>query len=74
MNTATVAQLLSMSSGECRWIGRHDVHVYCHAPRGRDARFSVLCSTVGRQTHNWMPAADAVGVIDAIFTKVSRDD
>jgi hypothetical protein len=27
-----IAQLLAMTSGECRWIGRHDLHVYCVAP------------------------------------------
>lgn len=26
------AELDAMTSGECRWIGRHDLHVYCWAP------------------------------------------
>lgn len=27
-----IASLHDMKSGECRWIGRHDLHVYCWAP------------------------------------------
>ena len=26
-----IDEIESLASGECRWIGRHDVHVYCHA-------------------------------------------
>lgn len=25
-------ELADMRSGECRWIGRYDLHVYCWAP------------------------------------------
>jgi hypothetical protein len=30
MTTGTLlASMLSMSPGECRWVGREDLHVYC---------------------------------------------
>jgi hypothetical protein len=27
-----------MGSGECRWVGRHDIHVYCRNPLLRDGQ------------------------------------
>ena len=27
-----IDEIESLASGECRWIGRHDIHVYCRAP------------------------------------------
>lgn len=58
----TLDQIESMESGQCRWIGRHDIHVYCHnpmrevaGPHGRpawrrfpeEARYCVVCPDAG---------------------------
>lgn len=60
--TATKSQIEAMTSGECRWIGRPDVHLYCHnpmrevvGPGGRPAwlrtpgaaRYCVVCPDAG---------------------------
>ena len=29
-------ELADMGSGECRWVGRYDIHVYCRNPLVRD--------------------------------------
>jgi hypothetical protein len=58
--------LLSMSSGECRWIGRHDVQAYCHAPAGSEARFCVVCPEAGLEHGNWVTAAEAAALIGSI--------
>jgi hypothetical protein len=33
MTAASIAAAVhGLASGECRWIGREDIHVYCHSP------------------------------------------
>lgn len=59
----TITQIKSLESGTCAWIGRHDIHVYCHAPMRRrdagdgrwvwrpsepeEARYCVVCPEAG---------------------------
>jgi hypothetical protein len=31
-------ELADMGSGECRWVGRYDIHVYCRNPLLRDGQ------------------------------------
>lgn len=61
--------LMSMASGECRWILRHDIHVYCFAPAGREPRYGVVCPDAGldhRPTEEWVPATEAAALIGSI--------
>ena len=68
----TLASILRLASGQCVWIGRPDIHVYCHAPAGRDARYSVICPDAGRDDHHWTTAAEAAATIDAILAQEQR--
>lgn len=58
----TLDKIDAMFSGQCKWIGEIDVHVYCHhpmrevpGPHGRtvwrrfegEARFCVVCPDAG---------------------------
>lgn len=58
----SITEIEEMASGECCWIGREDVHVYCHHPmvetmmpwgrlgwtrRPEDARYCVVCPDEG---------------------------
>jgi hypothetical protein len=82
MSTDTVAALLSMSSGECRWVGRYDVHAYCRAPMVRFVRadgrtawtrgpatYCIACPAGNTKHGNWMDAQDAADLIDSIIAK-----
>lgn len=75
--------LEEMTSGECRWVGRHDIHVYCHHPMvetmmpwGRtgwkrmagEARYCVVCPDAGLEHGNWITAAEAAVIVDRIVT------
>jgi hypothetical protein len=73
MATTLFRQLMSMVSGECRWIVREDVHVYAFGSRddaGRfDARrlvFRVVTADRPYASQEWMPAASAVAVIESL--------
>lgn len=66
MSASILVALLSMSSGECRWIGREDVHAYCMAPVGREPRWCVVCPDAGLEYGNWVTAADAAALIGSI--------
>ena len=57
-----------MQSGECRWIGREDIHVYCHAPAGREPRYCVVCPEGGMEHGNWMTADEAGLTVSRILT------
>jgi hypothetical protein len=64
--------LSDIASGECRWIGRHDLHVYCHAPAGREPRYCVVCPDEGLEYlpyAEWLPEAEAAAIVDRITTK-----
>jgi hypothetical protein len=56
-------QLARMQSGECRWVLRDDVHVYCHAPRGHEPTYCVVCPTAGLAYGNWASAMDAAAAV-----------
>ena len=73
-------QIASMASGECRWIGREDVHVYCRRPfveclmpSGRmgwqpgPATYSVVCPSAGLKHGTWVPACEATDTIGRIL-------
>jgi hypothetical protein len=75
-------QIASMASGECRYIGREDVHVYCRNPLvrvagvdGRQrwerqpgaARYSVACPAAGLQYGTWVPACEATDTVSRIL-------
>jgi hypothetical protein len=73
-------QIASMASGECRWIGREDVHVYCRRPfveclmpSGRmgwqpgPATYSVVCPSAGLKHGTWVQACEATDTIVRIL-------
>ena len=59
--------IVALASGECRWIARTDCHVYCHAPKGRDAVYSLICPDAGRDEHQWTDAASVAAAIQGIL-------
>lgn len=82
---AAIDQLEAMESGECRWVGRHDVHVYCRhpfvktlMPTGRmgwtrpagAARYCVVCPEAGLEYGNWLPLEQAAAIVDSIVSGV----
>lgn len=69
----TLAKVVALVSGQCALIGRPDIHVYCHAPRGRDPLYSLICPDAGRDEHQWTTAAEVAAAIDAILAKEHRD-
>ena len=70
MSGSLLSTVRSMASGECRWIGRHDIHVYCMAPAGRAASYCVVCPDDGLEYGIWVPADEACRLIDrSINTK-----
>jgi hypothetical protein len=60
----TQYDLERMDSGECRWIGRHDIHVYCHAPAKREPTYCVVCPDAGLEHGNWMDAPRAAKLVE----------
>ena len=70
-----------MQSGECRWIGREDVHAYCKAPmvpavmpNGGKAwtqgprMFAVVCPAAGlTDPVAWMSLDEAADLIEDIL-------
>jgi hypothetical protein len=65
-----IGLLEQMTSGECRFVGRVDIHVYCRAPAGQSRVFKVW--TVDSEGSPWEPdgwvdAAVAAGQIEAIL-------
>lgn len=78
----TISQIKSLESGEARWIGREDIHVYCRHPMRRalmptgregwqrlpeDARYMVQCEDAGSLEGVWMTAAEAARLVDGIL-------
>lgn len=56
-----------MESGECRWVGRPEIHVYCHNPHPRtdgSARYRVV--TIDSRT-DWLPEAAALAALDRLL-------
>jgi hypothetical protein len=73
-------QIASLASGECRWIGREDVHVYCRRPfveclmpSGRmgwqpgPATYSVVCPSAGLKHGTWVTADNAGSTVIGIL-------
>lgn len=72
-----------LASGECRAIGRPDLHVYCHHPmvetmmpwgrtgwqrRPGEARYRVICPAEGLEDYeSWMPLDDAERIVSRIL-------
>jgi hypothetical protein len=67
-----------MASGECRWVGRESVHVYCvnpmrlqMMPTGREgwlrdasaARYRVVTETRDYEGQEWMTLGEAAAVV-----------
>ena len=70
-----IATLHAMTSGECRWVGRYDIHVYCWAPLNRPAVFKVwTADSVGSPWDDagWVTASVAVRQIESILAKEPR--
>lgn len=61
-----IATLYRMTSGECRWIGREDIHVYCHAPLGRQPLWQVVTATT---TTDWIDAPTAAREIESLLAQ-----
>ena len=74
-----IVEIESLASGECRWIGRHDVQVYCHAPMvetmmpwGRlgwqrgPAAYCVVCPDAGVEYGNWLPLEQAAALVEGV--------
>jgi hypothetical protein len=77
-----IAKVTQLVSGECRWIGREDIHVYCHRPyveammpTGRlgwqpgPATYSVVCPDVGLEPGTWVTAREAVRLIESALSQ-----
>lgn len=81
MSRSILAAVCGMVSGQCKWIGREDIHVYCHAPMverlmptGRTgwqpgpATYSIACPSAGLDAETWTTAADVARQIESILT------
>jgi|688.fasta_scaffold1253592_1 hypothetical protein len=81
MSRSILAAVCGMVSGQCKWIGREDIHVYCHAPMverlmptGRmgwqpgPATYSIACPSAGLDAETWTTAADVARQIESILT------
>ena len=66
MTTAAITLTVDrLTSGECRWIGREDIHVYCHAPLAVTPTYCVVCPDAGLPYDNWVIAVEAVRLIES---------
>jgi hypothetical protein len=68
--------------GECRWMYRHDIHVYCRHPmiaerrggrtywrrRPEDRRYAVACPEAGLDCEAWMTEDELIVVLDRILS------
>ena len=78
----TTYEIADLDSGECRWIGRHDIHVYCRhpfvetmMPTGRmgwtrdpaAARYCVVCPASGMEHGNWLTLGQAAAAVDRLL-------
>lgn len=63
MSGSLLSNIRSMTSGECRWIGRHDIHVYCMAPAGQAPSYCVVCPEAGLAYGIWVSADEACRLI-----------
>lgn len=78
-----IATLYRMTSGECRWVGRPDIHVYCWAPcdlvmmpHGREGwqrRPPVFQIVTATATTDWLDAPTAAREIQTLLAQESRN-
>jgi hypothetical protein len=75
-----IYEIQSLKSGECRCIGREDIHVYCYAPcvetmmpwgrkgwiRG-PASYCVVCPEAGLEHGEWVDAPRAAELVEKIL-------
>jgi hypothetical protein len=75
-----IYEIQSLKSGECRCIGREDIHVYCYAPcvetmmpwgrkgwiRG-PATYCVVCPAGGLERDEWVDAPRAAKRVEEIL-------
>ena len=69
-----IDEIEDLASGECRWVGREDIHVYCRnpmrevpSPFGRpawrrfpeEAVYCVVCPEAGLEYGEWVDAPRA---------------
>jgi hypothetical protein len=67
-----IDEIESLASGECRWIGRHDVHVYCRAPlvetlggwQPGPATYCVVCPDAGLEYGEWVDGPRAAKLVE----------
>lgn len=58
-----------MASGECRWIGREDVHAYCMGSRvggtydPREKRYRIVTEARDYDGQEWMTLEEAAAVV-----------
>ena len=64
MTASLLSSVEALATGECRWIGRHDIHVYCMAPAGRVASYCVVCPDAGLEYGICVPADEACRMIE----------
>ena len=77
----TIYEIDSLESGECRWVGRRDIHVYCQHPfvetmmqTGRvgwtrpagTARYCVVCPEAGLEYGDWLTLEQAAAIVDSL--------
>ncbi len=70
-----IGEIESLASGECRWIGRHDVHVYCRAPmvetlagwQPGPATYCVVCPEAGLEHGAWVDGPQAAKRVKEIL-------
>lgn len=62
--TITPKSFADMTSGECRWVGRCDLHVYCLRPAGTAPTFKLL--TADDPPDVWQPDGWTTGVAVAV--------
>ncbi len=82
--THIASAVAALHSGECRWIGRHDVHVYCRRPmvqelipatgrmgwRPGPATYSVVCPAEGLRHGDWIGLVEAVQLVEKAVQSV----
>jgi len=69
----TINALHQMTSGECRYVGREDIHVYRHSPIGRDPKWCVVCPAAGMKHGNWTDLHTACQQIESILLKENNN-
>jgi hypothetical protein len=62
-----IHEIESLASGECRWIGRQDVHVYCRAPLHCEPSYCVVCPEAGLKYGAWVDASRAAKLVEEIL-------